>query len=55
MGAKTKQAIILIVVVFVVYAVVNDPNGSANVVNNAWDTIKDGLSGVGDFFDALLR
>jgi len=52
--SRTRQIIVLILVAFAIYAVVNSPQQSADVVGSAWDSIKSGLSSIGDFFNALL-
>ena len=49
-----RRALLVLLVVFIIYAVVNDPNESANFTANIWDHVKDGLSSIGTFFDALL-
>ena len=51
---RTRRAIVAIIVIFLIYAVLNDPGQSANVTGNAWDHIKDGISNIGTFFDDLL-
>lgn len=49
-----KRALLALVIVFIIYAVLNDPTGSASVTGNAWDQVKDGFSAVGIFFDTLI-
>jgi hypothetical protein len=44
----------VLLVIFVIYAVINDPTQSANVTGNAWGRIEDAISSIGTFFDALL-
>ena len=51
---RVRRALLVIAVVFVIYAVINDPTQSADVTGNAWDHIKDAISSVGTFFDSLL-
>lgn len=53
--SRTRRLIVIILVVFAVYAVLVSPNQSAAVVGNAWDAILSGLNSVGQFFDAILR
>ena len=53
--SRTRQIIVVIVLAFVVYAVVNSPQQSANVVNDAWGSIKHGLHSVGTFFNTLIN
>ena len=51
---RFRRALVVILVIFVIYAVINDPTQSANWTGNAWDRIKDAISSIGTFFDALL-
>ncbi len=50
-----QRALLILLVVFIIYAVVNDPTQSADFTANIWDHVKDGLSSIGTFFDALLN
>jgi hypothetical protein len=52
---RVRRALLVIAVIFVIYAVINDPTQSASVTGNAWDHIKTAISSVGTFFDALLN
>ena len=52
--AKVRKALLALLIIFVIYAVLNDPTQSASVTGNAWDQIKDGFSAVGTFFDTLI-
>jgi hypothetical protein len=51
---KVRRAILIIVVIFIIYAVINDPTQSADVTGNAWDRIKEGAGAIGTFFDQLI-
>jgi hypothetical protein len=51
---RVRRALLVLAVIFVIYAVINDPTQSASVTSNAWDHIKSAISAVGTFFDALL-
>ncbi len=51
---KVRRALLVLAVIFIIYAVINDPTQSANVTGNAWDHIKDALSSIGTFFNTLL-
>jgi len=51
---RVRRALLALLIIFIIYAVLNDPTQSANVTGNAWDQIKDGFSAVGTFFDTLL-
>jgi hypothetical protein len=50
-----RRVILIIVVVFIIYAVINDPTNSADVTSNAWGHIKDAISAIGTFFDDLIN
>jgi hypothetical protein len=52
---KVRRALLVILVIFVIYAVINDPTQSASVTSNAWDRIKEGAGSIGTFFDALIK
>jgi len=51
---KVRRALLALLIIFVIYAILNDPTQSASVTSNAWDQIKDGFSAIGTFFDALI-
>jgi len=51
---RLRRALLAILIIFIIYAVLNDPTQSASVTGNAWDQIKDGISAVGTFFDTLI-
>ena len=53
--SNTRKIIMLIVVAFIVYAVFTAPGQSANTVDRAWETLKDGFDSITTFFDALLN
>jgi hypothetical protein len=53
--SRLRRAILVIVVIFIIYAVINDPTQSASVTGNAWDQIKNGASSVGTFFNTLIH
>jgi len=54
-----KKVILVLVVVLVVYAMVRDPDGSANLVNRTFDALTNGAGAVIDgffrFINALIR
>jgi hypothetical protein len=52
---KPKKIILIILVVFAVYAVVKDPTSSASVVHSAWNILWDAVLSVRDFFDAVIK
>jgi hypothetical protein len=49
-----RRALVILLVIFLIYAVINDPTQAANFTSNIWNRIKDALSAVATFFDALL-
>jgi hypothetical protein len=51
---QVRKVVLVLLVIFVIYAVLNDPTQSAGVTGNAWDQIKDGLGSVTTFFDTLI-
>jgi hypothetical protein len=51
---KVRRALLALLIIFIIYAVLNDPTQSASVTGNAWDQIKDGFSAIGTFFDTLI-
>jgi hypothetical protein len=53
--SRTRRIIVLILVVFAIYAVLVNPNQAAAVVGNAWDAVVSGLQSVGQFFDAIMK
>jgi hypothetical protein len=44
----------VILVIFVIYAVINDPTQSANTTASIWDWLKGGINSIATFFDTLL-
>jgi len=52
---RFRRALVVLLVIFVIYAVINDPTQSASVTGNAWDRIKDAISSIGTFFDTLIN
>ena len=52
---RTRRIVVLILVIFAIYAVVVSPNESADIVRSAFTTLADGIQAIFRFFDALLR
>jgi hypothetical protein len=52
---RVKKILMVLVVIFVIYAILNSPDNAASVVRDAVGKIGDGLSSVGRFFDALMK
>jgi hypothetical protein len=53
MPAKLKTLLIVLVVIFLVYAVVRDPERAANVIKSIWDLLYNTIDGFGKFFASL--
>jgi len=51
---RTRQIILILVLIFVAYAVYTSPNRSADAVHAAWNVITTAVAHVFDFFNALL-
>lgn len=54
MPPKVKLILIWLVVIFLLYSVVNDPEGSAAVVRALWDVIWGAITNIGVFFEELF-
>ena len=52
---RTRRVVVIVLLVFAAYAIINSPVQSAQVVNSAFDQIMDGIRAIGRFFDVLLR
>ncbi len=53
MPAKLKTILIVMVAIFLTYAVVSNPERSAAVVKSIWDLIYNTVAGFGRFFATL--
>ncbi|GEA83481.1 MAG: hypothetical protein NVV70_07535 [Cellulomonas sp.] len=53
MPARAKNILMWIVVIFLIYAVVQNPDKAADVVRSIWDFIYDAFAGFGRFFSNL--
>lgn len=51
---RNQKIIAGIVLAFVIYAVYNDPDKSADVVHSAWDLVRDGITQIFAFFDKVI-
>ena len=51
---KARRIVIIILVIFALYAVVTNPTKAADVVSAAWDIVWSGLVAITRFFDALI-
>lgn len=54
MPPKVRLIIIWLVVIFLLYSVVNDPERSADVVRALWDVIWSAIANIGTFFEELF-
>ena len=52
---RTRRILLFILLIFAIYAIVNSPRQSADVVRSAFDTLAEAVQAVFRFFDALLR
>jgi hypothetical protein len=54
-ASRLRRAILVILIIFVIYAVINDPTQSADKTGSIWDWLKGGIDNIGTFFDTLLN
>lgn len=52
---NAKKLLVLLVVAFVIYAIVQSPQQAANIVHSIWNVIVGGLHGIADFFSRVLH
>ena len=52
---RTRQIILIAVLLFVAYAIYTSPGQSADAVHTAWNVVTNAVSAIFRFFDALLR
>lgn len=52
---RTRRALVVILVIFLIYAVVNDPAQSGNFVGDIWDWLRGAADSIGTFFDNVLN
>ena len=52
---RTRQIILIIVLIFVAYAVYTSPRTSADAVHAVWNVLTNAVEAIFRFFDALLR
>lgn len=53
--AKTRKVILIILLVFFVYAVFQSPEKAADIVTNIWGVLVDGVNAIRRFFNSLLN
>jgi hypothetical protein len=51
---RTRQIVLFLVLIFVIYAIYTSPGRSADAVQAAWGVIVNAVSAIFRFFDALL-
>lgn len=52
--SRARKVILLIILIFAVYAILNSPQQSAEVVKSAFAQLLEGLRAIGQFFDSLI-
>lgn len=52
---NAKKLLVLLVVAFVIYAIVQSPQQAADIVHNVWNMIVGGFHGIADFFNKVLH
>ncbi|MEO5743550.1 MAG: hypothetical protein ABIQ53_03025 [Terracoccus sp.] len=53
--AKARKVILIVVLVFFVYAIFQSPEKAADIVTNIWGVIVDGFNAIRRFFNSLLN
>jgi hypothetical protein len=51
---RTRNILLFVLVIFIVYSILTSPTRSADVANTLWDGMIDGLRAIGTFFNALI-
>ncbi len=52
---RNRRIILGIVLIFAIYAVIVDPNQSADAVRGVFGMLAEGIQGIFRFFDALVQ
>ncbi len=50
-----KKIVLWLLVIFLLYAILTSPDSAADIVDSAWDIVRNGVRNIFEFFDALLR
>lgn len=50
-----KKIVLWLLVIFLLYAILTSPASAADIVDSAWDIVRNGVRNIFEFFDALLR
>ena len=51
---RTRQIILFLVLIFVIYAIYTSPAKSADAVHAAWNVLVNAVNAIFRFFDALI-
>ncbi len=51
---RTRQIVLFLVLIFVIYAIYTSPDRSADAVQAAWNVVTTAVAAIFRFFDALL-
>jgi hypothetical protein len=54
MHPKVKTALIWVLVIFVAYAIITNPERAAGILESIWQMILGAFSSIGQFFNSLL-
>lgn len=54
LSTRTKKVVGFIVLIFVLYAIYNNPEKSAEVVRRVWQIIIEGIEQIFAFFDNII-
>ena len=52
---RTRQIVLFLVLIFVIYAIYTSPGTSADAVRAVWNVLTNAVSAIFRFFDALLQ
>ncbi len=52
---RTRQILLVVVLLFVAYAVYTSPGKSADAVHAVWNVLTNAVNAIFRFFDALIR
>lgn len=50
-----KKIVLWLLTIFVIYAILTNPESAADMVGSAWDILASGVTNIGTFFDSLIR
>lgn len=54
MQLKWKPILRVLLIIFVLYAIFTSPDQSANIVHSIWNVLRNGVTNLAHFFNALL-